>query len=66
MHEAPSVRGVEFPAVKVPFTLSNAGFKDANFSIVLSFLRLLSLSNPLKGVIISSKNPSSYALAIFK
>ncbi|MNG23291.1 hypothetical protein D3C87_1714570 [compost metagenome] len=57
--DAPSVSGVEFPAVNVPFTLSKAGFNLANFSIELSFLRLLSLSNPLKGVIISSKKPSS-------
>ena len=46
--EAPSVSGVELPAVSVPWPLrrSNAGLSVANFSTVLSARTLLSMVRP--------------------
>ena len=65
--DAPSVSGVELPAVMVglAFFLPNTGFNDANFSNEISGRRLLSRVKPLNGVIKSSKKPSSYARAKF-
>ena len=62
--EAPSVSGVELPAVMVAASpLPKTGLSLASFSTVESGRRLLSRSRPRNGVIWSSRKPASYAAA---
>ena len=59
--EAPSVSGVELPAVRVPRpdALSKAGLSVASLSIEVSGRRMLSRETPRKLTTRSSKNPRS-------
>ena len=62
--EAPSVSGVELPAVIVaPSPLPKTGLSFASDSTVESGRRLESRSSPRNGVTWSSKKPASYAAA---
>src|SRR3546814_1902920 len=56
---APSVSGVELPAVRVlrPEALSKAGLSVASFSIEVSARRMLSRATPRKLTTRSSKKP---------
>ena len=58
---APSDKPVELPAVSVPWPelLSNAGFSEASFSMVLSGRRKPSRFKPRNGITRSSKKPAS-------